>query len=394
MLKKIKGAFSVPRAVKDASARPTRKTSFAMGKMPFEIWQMIDSYLELHDRASLALTCHIFYNLVGPDVWQGLKTNNYERYKFLIICQDGHYPGHQLCFNCAKFHGGATEVRQTYAATPSSDWCNPSRALRPPHPCPEHAKSPKSAKFPNELVLFDSHQGHVPWWLVQQIMRAHRHGAKFGLSTGILNRTDKKSTGRVTACVNGSRAKIVEDRLLVRVSTVGILDHRSEQPSYDELARNTHTCGHFYRLPAIRKACNAALADFRNPDTKKKAASSTLYRCAFCPTEAQIFIKRAADYELSSARHTYGGSAPGYVIIIERYHDLGEGFYPDDEEWTGLTKAWRNRKEGERRTKAIKARFEGTDRDEKCLQLGKDDGDDAFALNAMMQMAGLDSGGV
>lgn len=357
----------------------------ALSSVPVELWDMVISHLDVPDLGSLALSCHNLYNMIGPSVWQQLKKNKRERYEFLLIAHDKHYPSHTLCFNCAKFHSGAVELRQASSAARSSDWCNPSRSLKPVYPCPELAKDPKSNKYPDEFILFNSDQGHVPWWLVQQIMRANRLGSKYGMTAGVLNRTDKKSTGRIAACVNGSKAKIVNGKLLVRVTTVGQLDTRSQEPRFDDLIRNVHTCGHYYRAPALQKGCEAALRRFRDKENNVRK-SSPLYRCSYCPTEAQVHIKRASECELSSARHTYGGSAPGHVMIIERYHDLGMGLYPDDDEWTGLTRSWKNAKRGATKTRAVKARFEGTDVDERTLVLGADDGDDRFALHAMMQM--------
>lgn len=353
----------------------------ALGGLPFEVWDIVFRHLETHDRASLALSCHHLYDMVGPEVWDELKTNKRDRYELLLKSQDRHYPRHQLCWHCAKFHAGAVEARTRASSAPSNDWCNPVRGSMPVHPCPEQVKDPKAFKFPDELVLFRSDQGQVPWWLVQQIMRAHRLGSKYGLHAGILNRTDKKSMGRVAACVNGSKARIVEGRLLMKVSTVsGQLDVRSDKPNFDDIIRTTHTCGHYYKMPAMQKACNVALTDLRDG----KSGTSPLYRCSYCPTELQVSIKRAAESELSSARHTYGGSAPGFVMIVERWQDLGKGLYPDDDEWTGLTRSWKNPKRGARNTVGIKGRFEGTDRGEKAVPIGADDGDDRWAMQAMM----------
>lgn len=354
----------------------------ALGSLPFEIWDIVHSYLDVHDRASLALSCHHMYDTVGPEVWEELKSDKRQRYQFLVIAQDRYYPTHHLCYDCACFHPGAVEIRQQYTATPASDWCNPSRVLKPIDPCPAHAKDPNSTKLLHDFVLFDADEGHVPWWLVQQIMRGHRLGTKYGLSAGTLNRKDKKSTGRIAACVNGSRGKIVEGKLLARVSTVGPFNSKLEQPNWDDIVRNTHCCGHFFRGPSIQKACNAALKDMRS----KGPGFSPLYRCSYCPMELQIKIKRARDHELSSARHTYGGMAPGHVVIVERYYDLGRGIFPDDDEWVGVTRSWKNAKRGAKNTRSIKARFEGTDRDERTLMLGANDGNEA--LSAMMTSLG------
>ena len=122
MFRRLREKVQRSKAVYRKDSQAAQANKDALGGLPFEVWDIVFAHLSSHDRGSLALACHHLYSMVGPEVWEELKTNKRERYRFLLNSQDRHYPKHQLCWHCAKFHAGAVEARQRASTAPSNDW--------------------------------------------------------------------------------------------------------------------------------------------------------------------------------------------------------------------------------------------------------------------------------
>ena len=90
-----------PRSVKDQRKKPVTLTA-DMLQLPHEIVLIIIGYLQPADLASLALACKDLYAIAGEG--SILKFKDVPDQSDFLRRIEGHFPRHQLCYQCGKFH--------------------------------------------------------------------------------------------------------------------------------------------------------------------------------------------------------------------------------------------------------------------------------------------------
>jgi hypothetical protein len=331
--------------VEEIRAAEARRQKMIQGdalvaRVPPPIHRRIAAYLDPSDRASLALSKKMFYDILGAEVFTNLNLpeNHDEKIRFLIH-HDVALPSHLLCFLCAKYH---RRTRIGDEVLKARDVYNPlvNCPLETVLPAPKARITPKR---------------HLPFTFAQLVTRYARFGPQYGISVEDLSRRWKEDHWS-----HNSRFAITKGHLMMRVTSTTFASGGLTQSEMRLLlfSREDYTpyfsaCVH-YRNGLLMNLCKCALSHIparreigglhgvkvklgdkinqRHYDSEALVSlchrCQPMRRCPECPSEYLIELKRVEDRQTREFRR---------AIVVTRWCDLGSGISPRDPEWAAIT---------------------------------------------------------
>lgn len=300
-----------------------------IASLSLELWGQIASHLTPTDAANLALSSKMLSKLLGPGPWIQLDHPDNRQYKIkFLIGMDRLLPDHLLCFPCATYH---LRIQK------GEEILKPTQVLNPLFHCP-NATNPTMVASRTRLT-----EGrHLPFPLVQLVMRAHRYGPQYGISADSLSR---RYQDRNSEWMQQTRYYIHKGRLLVRVVSrtfaapdLPVSAQRHLLYSREDYFPYFSVCAH-WRDGELMNICKCALGhvvkprqsitkqlqkgpaihlSLRNPNyfVTQCSLCRPMRRCPDCPTEYMVELKLAED-------KNDPGNQFKQALIVTRWSDLG-----------------------------------------------------------------------
>lgn len=286
-----------PLFVASATEPPTDRAQFLIAVLPYELWQLIASFLPLSSKASLCFASRQFAHVLGTQCWRMLHENNEERRTFLKFL-DYQLPMHILCFDCNIFHKKAAFKR-----------CNEPR------------------NYNGGLITLRLGHGvaSLRFSEVQLAMRAERFGSEYGepfpsLEVIVTRRNITPATGYTY----NFETAAVEGRLLFRLETTKRTSF-ADVAEVPDLRWSLGVCDHYCNEIAQlwRSASFSASTCSNNDgvlhDERHRHRCMVLHRCGTCTSEYTLRIKSA--------------NPSGFVLQLTRWSDVGDGIDPRSDVW-------------------------------------------------------------
>jgi hypothetical protein len=312
--------------------------------LPDQVWCLIASYLDLADRASLAMACNLTFAKLSRDAFSAFRPleSKQEKLKFLSRL-DMSLPFHLLCFHCGIYHKRVQAGNETLKAN---------FVTHPVFICP----LVRTTVLPRTRL---AHGRELPYVFVQLAVRAARFGPHYGISVGSLERRWRDPESDWT---HQTRYYVHKGHLLLRVRSQvwarsGLTPSEMRQLLFERYEYTPYfsVCKH-WRDGELTPVCKCVLSHVPGPPPraiqKIKSASSTALRpppmhsatsstrqCSFCaparrcpecPSEYVVKLIRAEDKYDSVERFKF-------MLIVIRWCDLGDGSGPlSSTEWASI----------------------------------------------------------
>ncbi len=319
-----------------------RASDHKLVEAPKQAWELIISYLEPAEAASLVLTSKHLLQTIGPGPLDLLNhTENHDQKIQFLLPMDEYLPNHLLCFLCASYHS---------RSHPGQEILKPTAVFNPLYKCPQSLlkPQPKHRITPRRTLQFT---------FVQLVMRSENYGPKFGVSVDSLARRWSEE-GKWS---HQTRYAIIKGHLFMRVASSTFVKG-GLTPSQERLllySREDYTpyfsaCAH-WRDGLLMELCKCALAHVpvdrskefggladvaRRADDRMKQKvydpssivtlcekCRPMRRCPECPSEYLIEMKRMEDRATKTFKR---------AMMVTRWCDLGPGVTPKDIEWAAV----------------------------------------------------------
>ncbi|OQU95279.1 hypothetical protein CLAIMM_01510 [Cladophialophora immunda] len=321
-----------------AGIPPQLATDF-LRRLPDTTWKRIVEFLDPADRASLALSCKPFRDLLGTEVWTTLNApeNRDAKANFLGYL-DQQLPDHLLCFPCGIYHVRTQKGQEIL---------RPTNISNPIFNCP-NAFNAENKVSRQRITVGRS----LPFPFVQLLLRAHKYSKEHGIHIDSMSRRYKDRDGEWS---HQTRYAIVNGHLLVRVISSAFATPALPPAGLRRLlyshGDNYHpyfsVCAH-WRDGNLMPSVKCALSHIPKPPEGggiAGAAAKVQYhmhrpsplitlcsecrpmrRCPECPTEYLIEMRMQEDKSdpMKLFKH---------AIVITRWSDLGDGSSPKSLEW-------------------------------------------------------------
>ncbi|EXJ68895.1 uncharacterized protein A1O5_07827 [Cladophialophora psammophila CBS 110553] len=321
-----------------AGIPPQAATEF-LARLPEAIWKRIVEILGPADKASLALSCKPFRDLLGTGVWTSLDAEENRDAKAAFLGHlDQQLPDHLLCFPCRIYHVRTQKGQETL---------RPTNISNPIFNCP-NAFNAENKVSRHRITVGRS----LPFPFVQLILRAHKYSKEHGIHIDSMSRRYKDRDGEWS---HQTRYAIVNGHLLVRVISSAFATPNLPPAGLRRLlyspGDNFHpyfsVCAH-WRDGNLMPAVKCALSHIPKPPDGSGIAGAAakvqyhmhrpsplitlcsecrpMRRCPECPTEYLIELRMQEDKSdpVKLFKH---------AIVITRWSDLGDGSSPQSLEW-------------------------------------------------------------
>ena len=311
--------------------------------LPVDVWNLIASYLDLADAASLALSTSTLYQKLGSQHFLALATPEHVHHRIAFLNHiDRQLPRHLLCFPCAKFHLRSNTGAEIYRADYVSN---------PLFVCP----NAKNVVLPRLRLTYGR---ELPYSFVQLALRSHKHTRVHGVQHESLSRRWKCKD---SSWSHQTRYMIHNGHLLVRIVSraFALPDADMTETSQRHLLYDREEYTPFFSVCAhwkdgdLTRTCKCALSHIPSPpqsyvqQLKKapkidRAAARPNFivrgcddcrptrRCPECPTEYLVEIQMTED-KIDQVRPFK------HQIVVTRWSDLGDGSSPHTSpEWAAI----------------------------------------------------------
>lgn len=311
--------------------------------LPEEVWQLIVSFLNPADAASLAISTRTLYSKLGRQPLLDLNTPENDPYKAVFLNHlDFHLPRQLLCFQCNRFHRRLNPGKETLKA----DF-----VANPLFTCP----NVRASVLPRMRLV---HGRELPYSFVQLATRSAKHTPVHGIPAEKLERRWKDAS---SGWSHRTRYMVFDGRLLLRVVShahalpaADMTETRVRHLLYDreEYTPFFSACAHWKdgRLMPLVKCALSHVPQYPKsymqqlktaPKVSRGLANPNFIvrmcdecrparRCPECPTEYLVEIQMVEDK--NDAERPFKHS-----LVVTRWSDLGDGSSPfTSPEWAAI----------------------------------------------------------
>ena len=273
--------------------------SLSLEDLPYELIQLVASFLPTGSAASLALCNRSMTRILGTHYWEGLKCHSQgEQRKRFLFALERDLPNYFFCHYCSKLH---------HKDAPGF----PNRSLLPQEQLPCYQAY--------GTICFQAYGYSLSFQHVQLALKRYRLGPEHGFDLDVLSHT------QVYARCHHSltRLKSIEPRFMygqIFVRTQHWLLMRNGNDIDGVKFEFGPICPH---LNGVRRLSRVSLlldCKFSHLSDQKDCARCTgMTQCRYCPMEFQIDVAEIGD--------------KGTAVILTQWLTLGGGLTPEDPSW-------------------------------------------------------------